>query len=159
MGAAGAGKTTVGRLLADRLGCAFADADDFHSASNVAKMRDGVALTDADREPWLDRMHEVLRASALRGQSLVLACSALKQAYRDLLTADVSDVRLVYLKADPALLRARVTQRRDHYMPATLVDSQIATLEEPSGAVVVDASQPPEGIVDELAARIRLGER
>lgn len=155
MGATGAGKTTIGRLLADRLGCTFQDADAFHPPSNVAKMRAGVPLTDEDRWPWLDALQRLIRDASERRAAMVLACSALKQSYRDRMTQGVAGVRWVYLKADAALLRTRVEARRDHFMPADLVESQLADLEEPQGAIVVDAAEPPERAADIIWRALR----
>jgi gluconokinase len=133
MGVAGSGKRTVGKRLAERLGVEFIDGDNLHTAAARAKMGAGHALDDADRWPWLDRIAAALAdPAAPRGR--VVACSALKRAYRDRLRAGVGTALLfVYLKADPDLMRARVAGRRGHYMPASLVDSQFATLEPPLG--------------------------
>jgi gluconokinase len=155
MGPTGAGKTTVGRLLAERIGCRFYDADDFHPEPNVANMRAGVPLTDQDRWPWIDALHTLVWDATTRGDSIVLACSALKQSYRDRLTAGVPGVRFVYLKADPALLHARLEERRGHFMPAALVASQLDDLEEPKDAITIDASLPPEHVVDAVLRVIR----
>lgn len=157
MGPAGAGKTTVGALLAARLGWTFADADRFHSESNVRKMSSGIALTDADRWPWLDTLHGLIASAAGRGQSMVLACSALKQSYRDRLIHAVLDSTFVYLRADPAVLRERLDARHEHYMPAALLASQLADLEEPSDALVIDATQDPDAAVEEIIARLKIG--
>lgn len=132
MGVSGAGKTTVGRLLADALGAIFVDGDDLHSDEARAKMAAGGALTDADRAPWLDRVAASLNDRAERAGGAVVACSALRRAYRDRLRAGVGpSLRFVYLAADPALARMRVGARKEHYMPASLVDSQFAALEPP----------------------------
>jgi gluconokinase len=133
MGVSGAGKTTVGKRLAEALGAEFVDGDELHSAAARAKMGAGHALDDADRWPWLDRIAAALAdPAAERGR--VAACSALKRAYRDRLRTGVgAALRFVYLKADPDLMRARVAGRIGHYMPASLVDSQFATLEPPVG--------------------------
>ena len=141
MGVSGAGKTTVGRLLAARLDCEFLDADDFHPPGNVAKMAAGIALEDADRWPWLAQLNALLRAREARATSAVLACSALKQSYRDRL-ARAGDVRFFYLKGDRATIAPRLAARPGHYMPASLLDSQLATLEEPADATVVDIRVP-----------------
>jgi len=141
MGVCGCGKTTVGRMLAGELGWPFLDADDFHPEANVAKMRAGTALTDDDRWPWLDRLAAEMAAINGRGAHAVLACSALKQAYRDRL-ARAGDVRFVYMKGDRATIAPRLAARPGHYMPASLLDSQLATLEEPVGATVVDIRVP-----------------
>lgn len=137
MGVSGCGKTTIGRALADAAGWPYLDADDFHPAANVAKMRAGVPLTDDDRRPWLDRLTAEMTAINARGDHAVLGCSALKQAYRDRL-ARAGDVRIVYLKGDRATIEPRLAARAGHYMPASLLASQLAALEEPANAVVVD---------------------
>jgi len=141
MGVCGCGKTTVGRMVAEALGWPFLDADDFHPAANVARMRAGTALTDDDRWPWLDRLAAEMAAINARGAHAVLACSALKQAYRDRL-ARAGDVRFVYMKGDRATIAPRLAARPGHYMPASLLDSQLATLEEPTAATVVDIRVP-----------------
>jgi gluconokinase len=149
MGVAGSGKTTVGRLLAERLGGRFADADDYHPPANVAKMREGIALDDADRAPWLARLNALAADSAASKQSLVLACSALKVAYREQLAAGVPDMRFVFLDGPRELLAARLATRTGHYMNPALLDSQLATLERPDDAIVLSIEATPE----ELAAR------
>ena len=143
MGVSGSGKTTVGQTLGTQLGWPFFDADDFHPAENVAKMRAGTPLTDDDRWPWLDRLAREMGALDARGDNAVLGCSALKQTYRDRL-ARAGDVRFVYLKGDRATISARLAGRVGHYMPSTLLDSQFATLEEPTNAIVVDLRLTPE---------------
>ena len=137
MGVTGSGKTTVGRALAESLRWAFYDADDFHPPANVAKMASGVPLTDNDRWPWLDRIADLLAHVQARGDHAVLACSALKQIYRDRI-ARAGAVRFVFLQGDLATIEARLATRRHKYMPASLLPSQIATLEEPTDALVVD---------------------
>jgi carbohydrate kinase (thermoresistant glucokinase family) len=149
MGVAGSGKTTVGQLLAMRLGWQFADADDYHNDSNLQKMRDGIPLSDVDRWPWLDRLAMLLTSWTNAGVNGVLACSALKQAYRRRL--QVSDaVHFVYLKGNPDLLRARLLERPSHYMKATMLEGQLLTLEEPTDVYTVDTSQPPADIVEKI---------
>lgn len=151
MGVTGAGKTRLGQAVADRLGCAFLDADDFHTPANVAKMRAGEPLTDDDRAPWLDALNRALAERAKRradGPAAVLACSALRQAYRDRLAAGLKNVRWVHLRVSPATARARLAQRTDHFMPPTLIASQFDTLEPPRDALVVDAEEAPELVVD-----------
>ena len=151
MGVSGAGKTSVGTMLAAQLGWEFADADDYHPAANVEKMRHGIPLTDADREPWLESLRALIVALMTAGKDAVLACSALKQTYRERLTAG-APVLLVYLKADRELLRERLLLRRGHYMKEGMLESQIVTLQEPQNAVVVDA----RGTVEDIAREIRL---
>ena len=149
MGVAGSGKTTVGRLLAEQRGWLFFDADDFHPPENVEKMRRGIGLTDADREPWLDALAAKIRALADAGQSAVLACSALKQSYRDRLAVDPA-VRFVHLTGTPELLRKRLEERKGHYAHADLLASQLAALEPPSGVPTFDVEPPPDVIVAEI---------
>ena len=157
MGPAGAGKTTVGQALAAALGWPFHDADDFHPAANVARMAAGVALTDDDRAPWLAALAALVARYAAEGASAVLACSALRHAYRDqLVAAAPAAVRLVYLRAAPALLAERLAGRRGHYFGAGLLASQLAALEEPDAhegapVLVLDAAAP----VERLVARVR----
>jgi gluconokinase len=154
MGVTGAGKTTVGRLLARALGCDFLDADDYHPAANVAKMRAGRPLTDDDRRPWLARLNEVLREYAARAAGVVLACSALKASYRDRLVADLPDSRVVYLRGTKALIAGRLEARRGHYMNPALLDSQLAALEEPDGAIVADVGPAPEAVAAAILAQL-----
>lgn len=154
MGVTGAGKTTVGRLLARALGCDFLDADDYHPAANVAKMRAGRPLTDDDRRPWLARLNEVLGEYSARSAGVVLACSALKASYRDQLAAGLPDSRVVYLRGTKALIAARLEARRGHYMNPALLDSQFAALEEPDGAIVADIGAAPEAIAAAILAQL-----
>jgi gluconokinase len=133
MGVTGSGKTTLGRLLADQLGWTFVEGDAFHPHANVDKMHRGEALTDADRAPWLRALRARIDQLAAAGQSAVVACSALKQAYRDVLAAGRPEVVFVHLTAPAAVIRDRLNHRRGHFMPPTLLDSQLATLETPGG--------------------------
>ncbi len=155
MGVSGSGKTTVGRAVAEALGWRFLEGDDYHPPASVAKMAAGTPLTDADRWPWLDRLRDELKAIAARGEHAVLACSALKEAYRARL-AQARGVRFVYLKADRATIAARLAARAGHYMPATLLDSQFATLEEPRDALVIDVALPLPTQVERI--RVALSE-
>ncbi len=150
MGVSGAGKTVVGQALAADLHWPFFDADDFHPPANVAKMAAGTPLTDDDRWPWLDRICAEMAAIEARGGSAVLACSALKRAYRDHL-ARAGDVRFVHLKGTFEMIAARLAGRAHRYMPPTLLASQFATLEEPDAAIVVDIADS----VPDQVARIR----
>jgi gluconokinase len=150
MGVAGAGKTTVGRALADALGYRFHDADEFHSAANVEKMSRGIALDDEDREPWLQALATAIDAWLREDAGVVLACSALKARYRSILQRDPTRVRFVYLKITPQLARERVSERVGHFMTERLVSDQFETLEEPTDAIVADASEPPHDIVRRL---------
>ncbi|MBM3953415.1 MAG: gluconokinase [Planctomycetes bacterium] len=152
MGVSGVGKSAVGRLLAAQLGAAFHDADDFHPPANVERMRAGLPLTDDHRAPWLAALRglvETILAGPDRA-AIVLACSALKRAYRQRLGSGLPGVRLVHLDGDPELIRRRIAARRDHFMPASLLDSQLATLERPGGdehPIVVDVAHTPDAIV------------
>ena len=142
MGVSGAGKTTHGRALAAALGWEFADADDHHPAANVAKMRAGTPLDDADRAPWLAALRALIERHLAAEHPLVLACSALKQAYRDALWADRPRMRLVYLEGTRDALAARLADRADHFMPASLLDTQLADLQPPADAVRVPVGLP-----------------
>ena len=153
MGVAGSGKTTVGKLLAEKLGWSFLDADEFHSPANREKMHLGIPLTDEERLPWLTAIHdETLRRSA-RGENVVLACSALRQSYREILSAGLK-VTLVYLRANAEQLHRNFSFRSDHFVGENLVPSQLATLEEPSLAIVEDIDRSPEEIVADVCTRI-----
>jgi len=143
MGVSGSGKTTVGRVLARRLQWPFLDGDDFHPPANVEKMRRGEALTDADRGPWLDALAAALRRHLGGGEGVVLACSALRSAYRDVLRID-ERVRFVFLEAAGSLLEQRLAGRAGHYFNPNLLQSQLETLEPPEDAIALDASRPPE---------------
>jgi carbohydrate kinase (thermoresistant glucokinase family) len=154
MGVSGAGKTTVGQRLAERAGWAFRDADDFHPPANIAKMRRGEALTDTDRAPWLEELHALLSGTAAAGHSLVLACSALKAAFRSRLTEDIPGVNVVYLRVHRDELQRRLSVRSEHFFPGSLLDSQLAALEEPTDAVVVDGVALPETIVTTILDRL-----
>jgi gluconokinase len=156
MGVAGAGKTTVGRALAEQLGWPFVEGDDRHAPASIAKMRQGVALTDADRAPWLAELHAIVARAVDRREPLVLTCSALKQAYRDVLRDALPTIRFVYLEAGEALLRARLEHRRGHFVDSKLLASQLATLEAPADALAVDAALPPERIVDRVRTELGL---
>lgn len=155
MGVCGSGKTTHGRALAAALGWDFADADDFHPPANIAKLRAGTALDDADRAPWLAALRAEIEARLASARPVVLACSALKQAYRDALWADRPRMRLVYLEGPRELLATRLADRSGHYMPPALLDSQLATLEPPSDAVRINISLTTEAQV--ASARATLG--
>ena len=153
MGVTGCGKTTVGAALAERLGWRFLDADDFHPPANVAKMAAGTPLVDDDRWPWLDRLASELSGIERSGASAVLACSALKEAYRTRIAA-AGDVRFAHLAGDEATIAARLTTRRHRYMPASLLASQFATLERPANAIEIDVRLPVERQVDAICAAI-----
>jgi gluconokinase len=134
MGVCGTGKSTIGRALAAALECPYADADDFHPAENVAKMRSGIALDDRAREPWLDSLRAMMESHLQAGRSIVLACSALRETYRERLQPAGGNLRIIFLQGDRPLLAERMQARTDHYMPPELLDSQLATLEVPAPA-------------------------
>jgi gluconokinase len=150
MGVSGSGKTTIGKLLAQRLGCEFLDGDDFHPPENVAKMTAGTPLTDEDRKPWLETLNGMLR----QRRNVVLACSALKESYRKTLSKGLPGCRLVHLHGSIELIRARLAERKHRYMPVSLLESQFATLEPPARGIGVNIGQAPERCVDEILAAL-----
>lgn len=151
MGVAGAGKTTVGTALADALGWGFLDADDLHPPANVRKMARGEPLTDADREPWLEALRAAIAAALARGESRVVACSALKAAYRTRLRGNEANVVFVHLDAPRAVLAQRLAHRAGHFAGPDLLGSQLATLEPPEdAAVIANASAPPAAVVEQI---------
>jgi gluconokinase len=155
MGVTGSGKTTIGSLLGRRLGWEFADADDFHSPANKEKMHKGIPLTDADRLPWLASIHERIAKWLALKQNAVLACSALKQGYRQLLW-NGPEVQFVYLKGSYELIAERLRARKGHFADEHILAGQFRDLEEPSDAVAVDIGASPEEIVDEICKRLGL---
>ena len=160
MGVSGSGKTTVGRRLAERLGYAFCEGDDLHPPANVEKMRNGHPLTDADRWPWLARVAERIDAWRAAGQGGVIACSALKRAYRAVIIGDRPGVRLVYLKGDDPLIRRRMKERRGHFMPVGLLTSQFADLEPPGPGerpITVGIEASPDDTVSEIIRQLAGG--
>jgi gluconokinase len=161
MGVSGAGKTVVGQALAARLGWTFEDADAWHPAANVEKMRSGVPLNNDDRKPWLEALNRAIREWVASGRNTVLACSALKARYRETLRSGVENsgtVQFVFLKATYEQIDQRLRERRGHYMPESLLRSQFEALEEPSsdGTLIVDAYRTVPEIVDDVVARLRL---
>ncbi len=155
MGVTGSGKTTIGRALAERLGAVFLDADPFHPPANVAKMSRGVPLTDEDRWPWLDALRSAAEDELREGRDVVLACSALKRVYRLRLFDGVpARVRIVYLDGDRETFRSRMGGREEHFMPHSLLQSQLDTLEPPADAIRVEVSKTVEAIVDAAAAAL-----
>ena len=149
MGVSGSGKSTIGKMLAAALNCVFLEGDALHSTANIAMMSRGTPLTDEDRRPWLAAIHSHIRDFVSRGEDLVVACSALKPQYRESLAIGVP-ITWVYLQASKDLIRSRLTRRTSHFMKADMLDSQFATLEEPSGAIVADASERPDVIVRQI---------
>jgi len=156
MGVVGVGKTTVGKLLAAQLGWEFADADDFHPSSNVEKIRNGIALTDADRAPWLETLRTAIDRWIAESRNVVLACSALKSSYRERLQAGPA-VRFVYLKGSKALIGERLRSRQGHFATDSILVSQLADLEEPASALMVEVTDSPQQIVSHIRAGLGLG--
>jgi gluconokinase len=157
MGVSGAGKTTVGLLLAARIGWTFEDADDYHSTESRQKMAAGIPLTDADRWPWLKVLHERLLEHRQKGENAILACSALTEQYREVLAGGLAEneMRFVYLHAPSALIKERMKERHHPYMNPDLLDSQLATLEVPSDAWSIAVAGSPEEAVEQILARLR----
>jgi gluconokinase len=155
MGTTGAGKSTVGKLLAARLGWSFLDADDFHPEANIQKMKRGIPLTDADRVPWLERVHRELARLSAEGKQVVLACSALKQSYRAQLSAGL-DLRIIYLRGTYEEMRRHIEARHGHFAGESILAGQFADLEEPKDAVVLDVVDSPEALVDDIIRRLNL---
>ena len=161
MGVAGSGKSTIGRAVADQLGADFLEGDKFHPEANIAKMSRGEPLTDADRWPWLEAIARHIDNVRKAGGHSVIACSALKRAYRDILIGDRPDVRLIYLKGEHDLIMRRLAVRHDHFMPPQLLDSQFAALEEPGVAerpITVSIAPRPREIVGEILSRLDITE-
>ena len=157
MGVSGSGKTTVAALLAPALGCQFQEGDDLHPPANVDKMHSGIPLTDADRMPWLHKIAEVIDRWRAHGESGVLTCSALKKSYRRIIVGDRPDVTLVFLEGSRDLIRRRMAARHEHFMPVALLDSQFATLEEPTAdehPITVDVGGGPADIVIEIVHQL-----
>ena len=150
MGVSGCGKSSVGKLLAEKLGWDFYDADDFHPSINVKKMADGIPLDDSDRAPWLALLHELISSSLKQNQPGVLACSALKERYRQQLMEGNENIQLVYLKGNYDLIWSRMSTRREHYMQPEMLQSQFDALEEPVNALTMDISGP----VDDISLKV-----
>lgn len=154
MGVAGCGKSTIARALAGATGGLFIEGDDFHPAANKEKMAAGTPLTDADRWPWLDRLIREVRDLAAQDKPVFLSCSALKKSYRDHLAAALPGLRFIYLKGSFEVIHERMKSRTGHFMPAALLQSQFATLEEPGDAFTLDVSLPPDRIVQQALGLI-----
>jgi gluconokinase len=157
-GVAGVGKTTIGRLLAQELGWEFYDADNFHPAANIEKMKAGIPLTDEDRWPWLDRLRQLIERCLAAQENAVVACSALKRAYRDRLRV-TEEVRFVFLRASRPQVAGQLQRRRGHFMPATLLDSQLTDLEEPQAdeyALMVDVKGLPRDVTSLIKTKLSL---
>ena len=157
MGVSGSGKTTVGKLLAQSLNWDFSDADDYHPSANIEKMSLSIPLEDADRLPWLLQLQAAIDRWLLENKNVVLACSALKASYREMLCRDQQRMKIVYLKGSFHLLATRLKTRENHYMKADLLLSQLETLEEPENAIIIDASQPLELIVRQIKNDLMCG--
>jgi gluconokinase len=155
MGVVGAGKTTVGRLLAEQLAWKFVDADDFHPPANVEKIRQGISLTDHDRQPWLESLHAAIAHWIAEGSNVVLACSALKRSYRRKLEVG-PEVRFVYLKGRVELIAGRLSSRQGHFAGERILASQFADLEEPELALTVNIAETPQKMVAEIRERLGL---
>jgi gluconokinase len=154
MGVAGSGKTTVGELLARQLGWSFYDADAFHPPENIEKMANGIPLNDVDRAPWLAALHALISTSLRENRPAVLACSALKESYRQRLLEDNDGVQVVYLKGSYDLLWSRLSHRKDHYMKPQMLQSQFESLEEPENALTMDVSMPVNALVNEILKQL-----
>jgi gluconokinase len=156
MGVSGSGKTTLGTILARELGWKFRDGDDLHPESNKRKMQAGIALTDADRRPWLAAVREYIARCLREGTNAIVACSALKQSYREMIVVDRSRVKIVYLKASREVVGERLAARKGHFFDPILLDSQFETLEEPADAITIDVSGSPQHSVDAIRAKLGL---
>jgi gluconokinase len=157
MGVAGCGKTTVAKLFAKKTGAIFYEGDDFHPPENVAKMRAGIPLTDADRKKWLDKLRKIIIRALAKNEFSALACSALKEKYRDTLSAGDVRVKFVFLSGSKNLIEERLKKRRGHFMPSSLLDSQFSILEPPADALVFSCAQSPKKIVAELVQVLGIG--
>jgi len=160
MGVSGCGKSTIAARLAQRLGFSYQDGDRFHPGANVAKMSAGQPLTDADRRPWLRAIADAIDRACVAGQPCVIACSALKRAYRDILVHGRDDVRIVYLRGSQPLIASRLAQRTHHFMPPELLASQFKTLEPPAPAehpITVSVDAPVDRIVDDIVTQLQPG--
>jgi gluconokinase len=159
MGVSGSGKTTIATALSERLGWVYAEADEFHSAENISKMTQGIPLTDEDREPWLDAIAQWISNKSANGESTIVTCSALKRRYRDVLAAADGDVRFIHLLGDVELIRLRMKTRTGHFMPESLLPSQVSTLEplqDGELGLTVDNVGTPADVTDSIIARLGL---
>jgi gluconokinase len=156
MGVSGSGKTTIGKMLADSLGWIFSDADAFHSPENVEKMRQGIPLSEADRTPWLQDLQSAIKHWLQENKNVVLACSALKDSYRQFLVVDSERIKLVYLKGPYQLIQQRLQERQNHYMSDKLLTSQFNTLEEPLDNIFIDITEPPQTIVQNIRTALEI---
>jgi len=159
MGVSGSGKTAVGTRLAEKLKYEFLDADNFHPPANIEKMKHGIPLTDEDRFPWLQNLHGELSTRLNQSKSAILACSALKETYRAILAEGLQQVRFVYLHVDKETLAERLQKRAGHFFPKELLESQLATLETPHDALVVEENRPLDEVVDTIVKAVTGGEQ
>lgn len=155
-GVSGSGKTTIGQLLSRELGWQFIDSDELHPLSNIEKMKNGIALTDEDRLPWLNTIRERIIELSKKNNSAIIACSALKRKYRQYLLSEINDIRLVYLKGTYEVIEKRLKTRKNHFFDATLLSSQFETLEEPRNILTVDITNTPDKIVDMIRKKFSL---
>jgi gluconokinase len=155
MGVSGCGKTSIGKALAKHFGWGFYDADDFHPPENISKMANGIPLTDSDRAPWLTSLHNLISSSLKQNKSGVLACSALKELYRQQLIDDNDDVQLIYLKGSYDLIWSRMIARKEHYMQPHMLQSQFDILEEPTNALTIDISISINGIIEKILQQLK----
>ncbi|MFP5314095.1 MAG: gluconokinase [Actinomycetes bacterium] len=159
MGVSGSGKTTIATALSDRLGWTYAEADEFHSPANIERMTQGIPLTDEDRKPWLESIAGWISEKSAHGESTIVTCSALKKAYRDVLAAADGDVRFVHLLGDVELIRSRMKTRTGHFMPESLLPSQVSTLEplqEDERGLTVENVRPPAAVLERIMAELGL---
>lgn len=156
MGVAGTGKTTIGKLLAADLNWQFFDGDDLHSPESLDKMNHGIALTDTDRKPWLDRLQKQISKANRQGDNAIIACSALKKSYRDHLQKDHNGVIFIHLRGDFSLIQKRLEQRPGHFFKADLLPGQFAELEEPADALTINVSSAPQAIIQFIKSRLRI---
>ena len=154
MGVAGSGKTAIGKGVAARLNWLFLDADDFHPAANIEKMKHGIPLNDQDRIPWLRALRNELRRLLAEGRSVILACSALKESYRKLLSDDVAPMSFVLLDVDQETIRERLQHRSAHFFPKELMNSQFAALEKPKDAIIIDARKSLDEVIDRVVQAV-----
>lgn len=155
MGVSGSGKTTIGRLLAERLKCDFEDADDFHPSANIEKMRQGIPLTEADRRPWLEKIAESISEWIAEGKHIILACSALQEAHRKTLAGNHDRVPIIFLNGEFDLIEQRLEKRKGHFFDKRLLTSQFAIIEKPKNAIVLNITASPAQIVSEAEDRLK----